>query len=539
MQVPADESGDPTTPVAQVVEPPEPARQVSSTLLINRSYGETRVAMIEDQKLCELLIETEEETGIVGNIYKGRVTRVLPGLQAAFVDIGLKRAAFLHAKDIIDPNPKPPRHESKPPGSEPTKENERPNPPREMPRIETRIKARQEILVQVSKEPPGNKGPRITEYISIPGRRLVLMPNQKKVGVSRRIEDADEKNRLRELVQTLSDECGLGIIARTVCENEDEEKLRQDLAFVCTIWDEVSLKAASTRGPALVYSELDIVLRAARDLAHDNVSRIVVDDPTDFARLKTMLQTNTPHLVDRCELWSEAEPLFDHYRIEQTIDRALERETSLSNGASIVIDETEAFTAIDVNTGRFVGSQDLETTILETNLAAAAEIAAQIRLRNLGGIIVADFIDMEQQENRAKVYDAFLAALTRDRAKTQVAPMSELGLIELTRKRVRPSLAHVLTTPCPYCEGRARLRSKRTVCYQLFRELDRESLKQPAGSLVVTTTPEIAHMLAHSEHHRLSAIELELGRSIVVEPNPDLHQEAFSVSVRPEPSSPQ
>lgn len=509
---------------------------MESWILINRAHGETRVALLEDGAIAEIYVERDHELGMVGNVYKGRVLRVLPGMQAAFVDIGLDKAAFLYVDDVYSGD----RPAREPEASRPTTDGDpeereeaevRP-PPRERRSITQLIREGQEIICQVTKDPLGTKGARVSAYVSIPGRHVVYMPSMSHIGVSRRITDEVERRRLRAIVEGLRRPSEGGFIVRTVSTGLEPERLEEDMNLVRALWGEIRERADAVPAPALLQSDLDLVLRSTRDLFTRDVARCLVDNAVEAERIKNLLGKFAPHLIDRVEVFEGDAPLFDHFGIEAELERALSRKIGLKSGGSIVIDEAEALTAIDVNTGSFVGSRNLESTIVKTNLEAAREIVHQLRLRNLGGIIIIDLIDMEEAESRTKVYDTFMSELARDRAKTHVLPMSGLGLVEMTRKRVRPSLGKVLTEPCPYCEGRGRIRSKKTMCRDIFREIDRRSRRGATGAIVVSAMPEVAAMLTDDEYERLLELEAKLGRSIVVEARSDLHQEVYQVGVR-------
>jgi ribonuclease G len=508
---------------------------VEPTLLINRAHGETRVAVLEDGVLAEVYIERDQELGLVGNVYKGRVMRVLPGMQAAFVEIGLEKAAFLYVDDVLHADDQP--EADLEPATDDTLELrsplKRPD-PKERASITQLIREGQEILCQVTKDPLGTKGARVSAYISIAGRHIVYMPTMKHVGVSRRITDENERKRLRSIVESYKKPHEGGFIVRTVSTGLEADTIHQDMDFARSVWADIRERSDLVPPPSLLHSDLDLVLRATRDLFGPETESLTVDSPQEGDRVKSLLARFAPQLIDRVHVYEERDPIFDHYGIEPEIERAMLRKIGLKSGGSIVIDEAEALTAIDVNTGSFVGSRNLEATILKTNLEAVKEIVAQLRLRNLGGIIIIDFIDMEEPANRTKVYDAFVAELGKDRAKSHVLPMSGLGLVEMTRKRVRPSLVKTLTEPCPYCEGRGRIRSKKTICRDIFREIDREARRHGAGPIVVSAMPEIAAVLTEDERDRLLDLEAMLGRSIIVEARSELHQEVFQVSARPQ-----
>jgi ribonuclease G len=527
---------------------------MSASILINRSFGETRVALLEEGVVSEVYVERDREQGLVGNIYKGRVTRVLPGMQAAFVDIGLSRAAFLYADDVRSPDrqsklpPRGPRDadgEEERHGIEDEKElsadevsliekakvdAQQQEVRVERPSIASLVREGQEILCQVSKDPLGTKGARITTYISVPGRYTVFMPTTDHVGVSKRITEETERKRLRELVEGMCDGTG-GFIVRTEGAGLEADKLKEDMDFLRNLWADIEERSQRATAPALLQADLDLVLRATRDLFTREVESLTIDDPREHQRIKDFLDKFAPPLKERVELYDDATmSLFERHNVEGELERALERKVGMKSGASIVIDQAEALTAIDVNTGGFVGKQNLEATILRTNLEAVKEIVTQLRLRNIGGIIVIDFIDMESAESRERVYAAFLEELKRDRAKTHVLPISGLGVIEMTRKRVRESLGRRLTEACPYCEGRGRIRSRSTVCHEIFREVARQ--KDREGQVMILANPEVAAMLAEDEADTLAKVETHIGRPVVVEARSDYHHEAYRVLIR-------
>jgi ribonuclease G len=523
---------------------------MEATILINRAFGETRVALLEDGAAAEVYVERDHDQGLVGNIYKGRVTRVLPGMQAAFVDVGLDRAAFLYVDDILQPSAEAPlrvepaEDEGGESSDDDTRGESTPPTPAERepdrPSIEELIREGQEILCQVSKDPLGTKGARVTTHITIAGRYLVYMPTTNHVGISKRITDEVERKRLRTSIEGLVAARSAsegppfkgGFIVRTEGQGLDETRLGEDMDFLRTQWREVDARSAQAPAPSLILPDLDLVLRATRDLFTRDVAKLVIDNAEEARRIHELLHKFSPDLSARVEVFDGIVPLFDHYGVEGDIERALQRKVGMKSGASIVIDQAEALTAIDVNTGRFVGKQNLEATILRTNLEAVREIVTQIRLRNIGGIIAIDFIDMESPENRERVYQAFVEELKRDRARTHVLPLSALGVIEMTRKRVRESLGRSLTEPCHYCDGRGRIRSQATICHDIFRELIRQARKHPSHDLSVAAHPEIAAMLTEDEADSLAELERAVGRRVIVEARGDFHHEAFRVQLR-------
>ncbi len=512
---------------------------MESSILINCGFGETRVALLEDGAPAEIFIERHSEVGLVGNIYKGRVTRVLPGMEAAFLDIGLSRAAFLYVDDVWTPPEVEPPTEldfGAPAPAESTRDlaakpRQTGNRREDRPSITKLLREGQDLLVQVSKDPIGTKGARVTAHLTLAGRFAVLMPNHQHVGISKRITDEGERTRLRALVESLR-QPSEGFIVRTEGQGIGESELVSDIEFLRALWQDIEGGAASRPAPSLVQAELDIVLRAARDLFTRDVRRFVVDDAPQAERIRALMRKYAPEMAERVEVHEDAIGLFDHFGVETELERALLREVPLRSGGSIVIDQAEALTAIDINTGSFVGKQNLESTILRTNLEAAKVIVSQIRLRNIGGIIIVDFIDMESEENRALVYKAFCEELERDRAKSHPLPISPLGVLEMTRKRVRDSLGAMLTEPCPYCGGLGRLRSRLTVCHEIFRELTRQSRVSPAADLVVSAHPEVAAMLAEENAETLSSLEKASGGVILIQARRDFHQERYEIHRR-------
>ena len=500
-------------------------------IVINAAEHETRVALLEDGTIAELFIERDNDSDIAGNIYKGRVQRVLPGMQAAFVDIGLSQAAFIYVDDII------PRSEGSfeahfDDEAEADPETEaRPSAPVQRPRsvpIEDILTEGREIMVQVSKGPIGTKGARVTTYISLPGRFLVLMPISTHIGVSRRIEDEEERTRLRELMSKLrGDETGY--IARTAAEGVTDEKLLSEMAFLKNLWTSILTKCRNAPVPSLIHQELSVSLRAVRDLLLHEAGKLIIDDLSGYEAILSFLDTFMPSLKGSVELHAGDEPVFDAFNLEGDISRALKKKVWLKSGGYIVIELTEALVAIDVNTGRYVGKHNLEETILKTNLEAVKEIAYQVRLRDIGGIIIIDFIDMEKKSNQEKVFNALREAVKRDRSKTHILPMSEMGLIQMTRKRVRRSLTRMLREPCFYCEGEGYLISRETICHNIYREVLRDVREIRGSRITLQVNPEIAELLHGEESHIVLSLERRIAKQVEVYPNPALHMEAFEV----------
>ncbi|MBI5018496.1 MAG: Rne/Rng family ribonuclease [Deltaproteobacteria bacterium] len=498
---------------------------VSKEIVINATPQETRVALLENKLLSELYIEYVKDRRVAGNIYKGRIVRVLPGMQAAFVDIGLEKAAFLYVSDVNPGN----REFAELFGIENGLDEEDPYPrPKPSAPIEELLQEGQEIVVQVAKEPLGRKGARITQHASLPGRNVVYLPTVNHIGISRRIADDTERDRLRELVASLRMAPG-GFIVRTAAEGCGPEELRGEMEFLTRLWDEVARKATRSGAPNLLHCDLDVTFRSIRDLYSPDVRRVVVDSAEEYRKILDFVDTYVPQAKPAVELYSQPDPVFDFYGIELEISKALEQKVWLKSGGYIVIEMTEALTAIDVNTGSYVGKRNLEETILKTNLEAAREIAYQLRLRNIGGIIIIDFIDMEVEENRGKVFEALEAEIRKDRAKTNLLQISSLGLVEMTRKRTRENLGRTLSEPCPYCDGKGYLRSKSTVAYEVFRDLRRKKRYMTGDHVVVQAHPDVVRYLYEEERTSLEDLEKVLGRRIVLKSRDDYHQEDFEV----------
>lgn len=502
-----------------------------SLLVINADGPETRVALVEDGYLGELYIERKRERGIAGNIYKGRVERVLPGMQAAFVNIGLEKSAYLHVSDVRGtPDDLKRLFSGEPNRAEDDEDDEAADAARAPggARIEDLLKEGQEIVVQVTKEPISTKGARTTRYISLPGRHLVFMPTVDHVGISRRISSDRERKRLREIVDSMRPP-GSGFIVRTVADGISERELKQDMEFLIKLWNEVVRRAEGGRCPALIYNDLDLLLRTVRDMFTPDVEKLIIDSRPEYDRVKRFIAAFMPDFSGNIELYDGTDPIFDGFGIEIEIDRALERKVWLKSGGYLIVDEMEALTAIDVNTGRFVGKSSLEDTITKTNLEACREVAEQLRIRSIGGMIVVDFIDMDRPHNREKVTRAFNEYLRRDRAKAAVTRISELGLIEMTRKRTRESLLHTLTEPCSACEGKGYTKSRRTVSYELFRELRRQGDLIEGDTVLVEVHPDVAQVLATSDHAFLEDMEKRLQKRIVVKARGTFHVEDFEI----------
>ncbi|MSP63668.1 MAG: Rne/Rng family ribonuclease [Myxococcales bacterium] len=503
-------------------------------LVINCDGPETRVALIERGQLAELYIERRRERGIVGNIYKGKVVRVLPGMQASFVEIGEDKAAFLYVADVRGA---PEDYKALFLDDDESREERDDLPKDEMiraargARIEDLLKEGQDVLVQVAKGPIGTKGARATSYVSLPGRHLVYMPTVNHVGISRRIGTEKERKRLRGILESMRPP-GAGFIVRTVAEGVAERELHADMEFLIKLWNSVLKRNETARAPSLLYNDLDLLLRTVRDLFTPEVEKLIVDSRGEHDRILKFVQAFMPDFAGRIELYDGREPIFDGYGIESEIDRALARKVPLKSGGYLVIDQGEALTAIDVNTGKFVGKRNLEETITKTNVEACKEIADQLRLRSIGGIIVLDFIDMDRAQNREKVSKALDDALKNDKARANVTKISDLGLVEMTRKRTRDSLGRSLTEPCFYCEGKGYLKSKTTISYEMLREIRREGNLLKGDAVVVICNPEVADLLATSDQQYVDDLEKRLQKKIIIKSRERCHLEQYEISGR-------
>jgi ribonuclease G len=504
-------------------------------LVINVTEHETRVALLEDGTIVEIFIERGDDSNIAGNIYKGRVQRVLPGMQAAFVDIGLNQAAFIYVDDVICNDYKEFEQifikdsevDHKISGMGTEKHTLSPI-ERDSRHIEELLTEGQEIMVQVAKSPIGTKGPRVTSHISIPGRFLVIMPTSDHIGISRCIESEPERERLKNIVLSLKKE-PYGYIVRTVSESIYEEKLAIEMSFLNNLWESIQRRYRSAPAPSLLHKELTVSLRAVRDLLTNEAEKLIIDSRSGSESILSFLDTFMPSLKDSVELHEGPEPIFDAYNLEGDISRALRRKVWLKSGGYIVIEHTEALVAIDVNTGRYVGKHNLEETILKTNLEAVKEIAYQIRLRDIGGIIIIDFIDVEKKSNQDKIFNALKEALKKDRSKSHILPMSDMGLIQMTRKRIRQPLTRMLCEPCFYCDGEGYLTSRQTICYNIYREILRDAPDMVGIKLTLRVNSKIADLLLGEENHIITSLEQTLGKRIVIYPNPQFHMEEFDV----------
>ena len=494
---------------------------MSEEILVNVTPRETRVAVVENGMLQELHIERGWSRGVVGNIYKGKVQRVMPGMQAAFVEIGLERAAFLHASDVMRSLPTPEIAGDAAAA---------PQPPLPVPPIGELLRDGQEIVVQVVKDPIGSKGARLTTQISIPSRYLVLLPKSRTVGVSARIEDEAERARLKSLVNELAaDNHQHGYIVRTNAEGQPSEALAEDIAYLGRAWALIEQQMRDARVGARIYEDLTLPMRAVRDLMRRDVEKVKVDSRETCDRLRTFAAQYMPGLAEKIEHYSGTRPVFDLYGVEDEIQRALDKEVPLKSGGYLVIDQTEAMTTVDVNTGSFLGQRNLEETVYRTNLEAAQAVARQLRLRNLGGIIIIDFIDMTDAEHRRQVLRTLEKSLARDHAKTTVYDFSPLGLVEMTRKRTVESLQRQLSEPCHECGGRGMLKTAETVTYEIFREIVRAVRQFEAARLLVIASPKVVGRITDEESAAVAELEEFLGKSIRFQADEQYLQEQFDV----------
>jgi len=510
---------------------------MSSELIINARPYETRVALVENGIVVELHVERDRGRDLIGNIYRGRVVRVLPGMQAAFVEIGLERTAFLYVSDVykdftdleqmmLESNKAGEEADFVYPEAPHIAQIQAPSS-----QIEDLLHEGQTIMVQVAKEPLGNKGARLTSHVSLPGRHLVLMPTVNHIGISRRIADREERERLKGIIRDIRPG-PLGFIVRTVAEDCSREKFEAEMGFLLKLWDNIRTRMEKGTGPGMIYKDLSISLRAVRDLFTREVDRLTIDSNEEYESIMEFIDTFAPRLKYSVELYEGVNPIFDVFGIEMEISRALGNKIWLKSGGYIVIEPTEALTAIDVNTGSYVGKRNLEETILKTNLEAVKEIAYQLRFRNIGGLIVIDFIDMEKISNRERVSMALKEALSKDKAKTKVQQISELGLIEMTRKRTRASLNRLLTEPCFYCDGRSTLKSAKTVCYEIFRDLERECTNpEEGGNVHILVNPAIDRVLREDEQKSIIDLEKRTGKRIKIIGKDTFHSEQYEINL--------
>ncbi|WP_303290632.1 ribonuclease G [Marinobacter sp. SS5-14b] len=490
---------------------------MSEEILINVTPVETRVALVENGMLQEAYIERTSRKGIVGNIYRGKVVRVLPGMEAAFVDIGLERAAFIHASDVITSQ---------------SSIDDVPETPKVVPDIRTLLREGQSLVVQVTKDPIGTKGARLTTQLSIPSRYLVFMPGVRHIGISQRIEDDNERARLKSLIEegaTEQEEVQGGYIIRTAAEGAQAEELLADMTYLHRLSQSIHERIAKVQAPAAVYQDLPLFIRTIRDLIRPQTEKVRIDSRESYQRVMDFVHEFVTEFADKVEYYPGERPIFDLYSVEDEIQKALSRKVQLKSGGYVIIDQTEAMTTIDINTGAFVGHRNLEETIFKTNLEAARAISRQLRLRNLGGIIIIDFIDMEDPEHQRQVHRMLEKMLERDHAKTKITGVSELGLVEMTRKRTTESLGQVLCEPCPICDGRGFLKTAETVCYEIFREILRVNRAYEAENYLVMASQNVVDRLLDEESDNVADLETFISKSIRFQVEPFYSQEQYDV----------
>ncbi len=532
---------------------------MTKEMIVSSNGHETMVAILEDDLMAEVFVERERHRGVVGNVYKGRVSKVLPGMQSSFIDLGLERDGFLYVADVVDTMDefdKLDADEDTGPRSSTLREPQgRPEPgrgatgsgrpetvdgraesrtDRPQPKIEDLLKEGQEILVQVVKEPLGTKGARLTSHVTMAGRFLVFMPTVDHVGVSRKIDSRDERSRLRGIVREFRESRGFtgGVIIRTAASGRPKEDIVADLEAFHTIWTEIRQKTESQRAPAVVYREQSLVSKLLRDLLTEEFQAIRIDNKQEFQRVMELVERIMPNLAPKVKLYTKPYPIFDEYGVQAEIDKALKSKVWLKSGGSIVINQTEALVAIDVNTGRYVGKKStgrLEDTIVKTNLEAVKEIVRQVRLRDLGGIIVLDLIDMEDRKNRQKVLQAVEQELRKDRSPSKALQVSDFGLIIITRKRVKQSLERVLTEPCPYCSGTGVIKSSSTICYEILSEVRKIGSDLNGHRLLLRVNPDIARALKEEESAVVRDLRDSLGKDVTIKADVQLHHEQFDV----------
>ncbi|PWT92354.1 MAG: Rne/Rng family ribonuclease [Acidobacteria bacterium] len=497
-------------------------------IVVNATNYETRVAILEDERLVEIYIERAGNKSIVGNVYKGRVTRVLPGMEAAFVDIGLGKDAFLYVNDVYEDLAEYQKMLS----PEDAGENEQDF--AEMKNvvatlgIQDLLREGRHVLVRVTKEPIGTKGPRVTTHVTLPGRYMVLMPTVGQAGVSRKIKSRDERIRLKSLVRSMR-RGPEGLIVRTAAEGLDAEHLEKELNYLHQLWDEIRMKADRLNPPALVHRELNLLERVVRDSLWSDVTAIHIDSEKAYEQCIEFISKIDPATVPKAKLYGHDYPIFEKFGVERELEKALQDKVWLKSGGYIVINHTEALVAIDVNTGKFVGKRSLEDTIAKTNLESVKEIIRQIRLRDLGGIIVIDFIDMENPENQAKLMEALETELKKDRSPSRIMPGSSSTLVILTRKRTRRSLEKILCQPCPYCGGGGMIKSISTICFDILNEVKKQALYLEGHEIILRVNPDVADALKDGEKEVLKEMQLFLNRPITIKADTNLHHEQFDL----------
>ncbi len=514
--------------------PKLPPKPMSSEILINTTSYEIRIALVENGQLAQFHLQRPTEKGLVGNIYRGRVVRVLPGMQAAFIDIGLERTGFLYVDDVYIPNTElddrfmshtNPCGKLEFASSAPDIDTTR-TPGRS---IDDLLKEGQEITVQVGKDPIGTKGARLTCHITLPCRNLVFMPLTDHIGISRKIENDEVRNDLKKRIELLRP-AGTGFIVRTVAEHATVEELEGDMEFLMLLWDEIlDISEKTTDTPTMIYEDLDITFRSVRDLFTEEVRSLIVDESKTYQKLLRFVKTFAPKLQDRIVHYQGESPLFEAHGIDIEINRALEKKVWLRSGGYIIVETTEALTVIDVNTGRFVGKNDLEETIFKTNMEAAKEIAYQLRLRNIGGIIIIDFIDMDDEQHREELFTSFKEAVKKDKSRINILKLSEFGLVQMTRKRNCENLTQMMCEPCHYCAGEGFLKSRRTICYEIFRKISRRAKRYNGSTITVTVHPRVAEMLLKEEEQVTNELERDIGKRLSIIPSKKLHIEKYDI----------
>ena len=512
-----------------------------SKLVVSAEGPEVRLGILEDGVLVEYFLERARERGIAGNLYKARVSRVLPGMQAAFVDLGptVERKAYLYVADVLGAGDErrlldgydggdDDEDDGKKGGGGKRRSRQQTQQTR---KIEDLVKEGQEILVQIIKEPVGQKGARVTGYVSLPGRHCVLMPTIDKVGVSHRIASDAERKRLRKIVDEARPK-DAGFIIRTAAEGADDDEIRDDVDYLLKLWNQILRKSEDTRAPALVYADLDLALRTVRDMLRDNVPEMLIDNEDQYGRARRFASAFMPKYAERIKLYQGRQPIFDAFGIEEALRAAIHRRVPLKSGGSLVIDQGEALTAIDINTGSFVGKDDLEKTITRNNLEACEEVARQLRLRNIGGIIVVDFVDMDKEANRKLVWDAFHKELAKDSTRSNVTKISELGLVEMTRKRTRESLLQLVTQKCPTCEGRGVVKSTTALAHEILREIRRVGATVKTDRILVECTPAVAEMIQRYDQKYIDELEKRFQKRVEIRPSAQMAVDQYKVEGR-------
>ncbi len=484
---------------------------MAKEIIVNVGTRETRVALLDAGKLVELHVEREEQ--VAGSIYKCKVANVLPGMDAAFVDIGLERNAFLYAGDVL------PEADEEVSGN--GKDTERSN-------IKDLLKIGQELLVQVVKAPRGTKGARVSTRVSLPGRFLVLMPESDNIGISRKIDEKQERDRLKKITESIRPK-GFGLIVRTEAEGSTDKDLRADLEFLLRMWEQIQAKSKTSPAPGLIHQDLSLLYRTIRDSFGSDIRKMFIDSEAEYRKALEVVDLISPKMRSKLVRYKDHAPIFEHFNIENEIDRLLKRKVWLKSGGHVTIDQTEALTTIDVNTGKFIGSTSLSDTILKTNLEAAAEIARQLRLRDIGGIIIMDFIDMASAKDRNHVVNALDKALKKDRTRTKISHISPLGLIEMTRKRTGATISEIVNQACPYCQGRGEILSPESVSIQAERELKKMASEVDDEAFLLTANPDVAAYLIGGGGMTADSIEKNVRRAVYIRANPELHIETYEI----------